>query len=66
MLTKTDSMDLLSRIRTDFVGLDTTYALADGRTTRRIYLDSTASTLMMGVAQRAIALFLERYLERGD
>ena len=61
MPTKIDSMELLSRIRTDFVGLDMTYALADGRTTRRIYLDSTASTLMMGVAHRAIGQFLEHY-----
>ena len=35
--------------------------LATGETTRRIYLDSTASTLMMGTAHRASIEFLRHY-----
>ena len=52
---------LLSEIRTDFIGLDTVYPLADGRKTRRIYLDSTASTLMMRAAHDAIEAFYNHY-----
>ena len=55
------TLELIERVKTDFVGLDTSYTLADGRTTRRIYLDSTASTLMMGAAQRAMLKFLGHY-----
>jgi len=51
----------LQKIRNDFIGLDTHYTLADGRHTRRVYLDSTASTLMMGVAYRAMTSFLDHY-----
>lgn len=54
-------MALLEKINKDFIGLETTYTLATGETTRRIYLDSTASTLMMGAAQRAALKFLEHY-----
>jgi selenocysteine lyase/cysteine desulfurase len=61
MATRDEATDLLSRVRADFIGLDTEYTLADGRRTRRIYLDSTASTLMMGVAHEAIEQFLEHY-----
>ena len=45
--------DLLEKIQDDFIGLDTKYKLADGTISPRIYLDSTASTLMMGAAYRA-------------
>lgn len=38
----------------DFIGLDTRYPLADGRVTRRHYLDSAASTLALRGA-RAVA-----------
>lgn len=51
----------LSSIQKDFIGLDTKYTLADGRKTRRIYLDSTASTLMMGVANDAVDSFYQHY-----
>ena len=54
-------MDLLKKIRGDFIGLDTMYTLADGRRTRRIYLDSTASTLIMGSAHKAIQQFYNHY-----
>ncbi len=52
---------LLRRIATDFIGLETSYPTAAGETTRRIYLDSTASTLMMGAAHRTMTAFLEHY-----
>ena len=35
--------DLLDKIKDDFIGLNTKYTLADGSTTKRIYLDTTAS-----------------------
>ena len=38
--------------------LDTTYKDVHGNITKRIYLDSTASTLMMGPAYRASQKFL--------
>ncbi len=54
-------MDLLAKIRTDFIGLDTAYVLATGESSRRIYLDSTASTLMMKSAHNAIEEFFQHY-----
>ena len=45
--------ELLNKIKDDFIGLDTKYTLADGTVAPRIYLDTTASSLMMGVAHRA-------------
>lgn len=47
----------LERLRRDVIGLDTAYPVADGGTRRRTYLDSSASTLRLGVVQRV----LERY-----
>ena len=54
-------MDLLSRIRRDFIGLNTEYILATGETSRRIYLDSTASTLMMKTAYNAVENYYQHY-----
>jgi len=51
----------LSKIQKDFIGIDTKYLLANGAKTRRIYLDSTASTLMMGAAHDAIESFYHHY-----
>ena len=47
----------------DFIGLDTQYKVANGSTIKRIYLDTTASSLMMGVAHRAANKFLKHALE---
>ncbi len=52
---------LFERIHDDFVGLETEYPLVTGESTRRIYLDSTASTLMMQAPFRMIGQFLEHY-----
>ena len=53
--------DLFEKIRSDFIGLDTEYTLVNGKKTKRIYLDTTASSLMMGVAYRASNKFLRHY-----
>jgi selenocysteine lyase/cysteine desulfurase len=52
---------VLNLIRSDFIGLDTKYILANGEKTQRIYLDSTASTLMMGAAHDAVEEFYKHY-----
>ena len=43
------------------VGLDVNYALADGRTTQRLYLDSAASTLQLGLARHVMDRFAPYY-----
>ncbi len=53
--------NLLSKVAADFIGLDTVYKTADGKKSRRIYLDSTASTLMMGAAHDAVEAFYDHY-----
>lgn len=53
--------EILSKVKADFIGLNTEYTLADGRQTKRIYLDSTASTLMMGAAHGVLESFLHHY-----
>ena len=45
--TATERRALLEALRPQFVGLDTAYRLADGRTVRRVYLDSAASNLRL-------------------
>jgi len=52
---------LYEKIKDDFIGLDKEYILANNNKTRRVYLDSTASTLMMGPAFRTAERFLENY-----
>ena len=56
-----NGQELLDKIKDDFIGLNTEYTLVDGKKYPRIYLDSTASTLMMGVAYRASRQFLKHY-----
>ena len=53
--------ELLDKIKNDFIGLDTQYIVASGKKLRRIYLDTTASSLMMGVANRSANEFLKHY-----
>ncbi len=55
------SVELMKRVQSDFLGLKTRYPIATGEITRRVYLDSTASTLMMGPAFRSASAFLEHY-----
>ena len=54
-------LDLLEKIKSDFIGLDTKYSIVSGEKIKRIYLDTTASSLMMGVASRASNSFLKHY-----
>ena len=61
---KTDikSKELLhEKISNDFIGLDTKYTVVSGESIKRTYLDSTASTLMMGGAYRVASEFLKHY-----
>ncbi len=61
MSIQTSSQILLSKVRSDFIGLDTVYTLANQQKTKRVYLDSTASTLMMGAAHDVLESFLDHY-----
>lgn len=58
---RAETRDLLGSLRQAFVGLDTRYPLADGQVTRRRYLDSAASTLMLRPAQQVAENFLRHY-----
>jgi cysteine desulfurase / selenocysteine lyase len=50
---------LLEALRGDFIGIDTRHCAADGRSRRRIYLDSAATTLMMSAAHATATAFLQ-------
>lgn len=52
---------LLERLRTAFIGLDTSYTLADGRRARRVYLDSAASNLCLSVSHQVARQALAHY-----
>lgn len=54
-------LDLLQKIRTDFIGIDTHYTLATNKRSKRHFLDSAASTLMMKTAQATAFEFLKHY-----
>lgn len=51
----------MNRFSLLFLGLDTRYLLADGRETRRHYLDSAASTLAMHCARQVADELLRHY-----
>ena len=52
---------LLEMIRSDFIGLDTKYETVGGQQTRRVYLDSTASSLMLRPTAQITADFMRHY-----
>lgn len=52
---------LLDELRADFIGLDTAYVNVRGDRTRRVYLDSTASSLMLRPAGMIAADFMQHY-----
>ncbi len=56
-----DHAALLEKLRRDAIGLNTSYNLANGERTRRIYLDSTASTLRLKVVQEVLDRYLPYY-----
>jgi selenocysteine lyase/cysteine desulfurase len=52
---------LFQKIRGDFIGLNTQYRVVSGETSTRVYLDSTATTLMMKVAHDVMEDFYKHY-----
>ena len=52
---------LIDRLAEDTVGLNLEYVLADGRKTRRIYLDNAASTLQLGIVRSTLEKYLPFY-----
>jgi len=56
-----DNITLFEKVRKQFIGLDTEYTLATGETRERIYLDSTATTLMMEAAHEVLERFYHHY-----
>ena len=54
-------MNNLEKIKTDFIGLNTTYSTVNNKEIKRVYLDSTASTLMMKAAYKAMESFYDHY-----
>ncbi len=52
---------LLQQIQNSFIGRDTAYPTVNGKSGPRRYLDSAASTLMMGPAFEVTREFLEHY-----
>ena len=53
--------ELLKKLGRHAIGLDTQYKLATGETTRRIYLDTTASSLRLEVVQSVLEKFQPFY-----
>ena len=60
-LCEQDALKLIHRLRETTVGIDVEYPLATGVTSRRVYLDSTASTLQLGVVQQVMNKYLPYY-----
>ncbi|HNW78140.1 MAG TPA: aminotransferase class V-fold PLP-dependent enzyme [Candidatus Competibacteraceae bacterium] len=54
-------LSLDAALRSDFIGLDTCYPRADGGCSRRVYLDSAASTLALGCARQLADALLRHY-----
>jgi selenocysteine lyase/cysteine desulfurase len=52
---------ILDRLRREVIGLDVKYTIATGERTRRVYLDSTASTLRLKVVQDVLDRFQPYY-----
>lgn len=52
---------MLEKLKASVTGLNVEYQLATGENTRRIYLDSTASTLQIGVVRHVVDKYLPYY-----
>ena len=61
MSAQKDQHSLLEKLRQSTTGLNIEYALATGETRRRIYLDSTASTLQLGVVKDVMEKYMPYY-----
>ncbi|MDA7949275.1 MAG: aminotransferase class V-fold PLP-dependent enzyme [Hyphomicrobiaceae bacterium] len=59
--TEPHAQDSLEKLNRQAVGLDVRFKLATGETTRRIYLDSTASTLRLQIVQDVIDKYQPYY-----
>jgi selenocysteine lyase/cysteine desulfurase len=53
--------EMLDKLRRSTTGIDVQYPLANGETSRRVYLDSTASTLQLGVVKDVMERYLPYY-----
>lgn len=51
----------LDRLRRDVIGLDVRYPVAEGPARRRVYLDSAASTLRLGLVQKVLDRYQPHY-----
>lgn len=60
-LSLSEKTRLLEKLRQTTVGIDLEYVLASGQKSRRIYLDSTASTLQLGLVRDVIAKYMPFY-----
>jgi selenocysteine lyase/cysteine desulfurase len=58
---KTARAVLLEKLQREVIGLEVQYTLATGERTRRVYLDSTASTLRLKVVQEVLDKFQPYY-----
>lgn len=56
-----EAAERLEKLRRDAIGLDTRYPVVGGALRRRIYLDSAASTLRLGVVQKVLDRFQPHY-----
>ena len=56
-----DKHRLFEQLSREAIGLDAEYTLATGESTRRIYLDSTATTLMLGVVHDTLEKYQPYY-----
>jgi len=56
-----DKNRILKKLRETTVGIDIEYLLASGEKSRRVYLDSTASTLQLGLVRDVMAKYMPYY-----
>lgn len=56
-----DKSALLRKLRESTTGLNVEYTLASGETKRRVYLDSTASTLQLGIVRDVMKKYMPYY-----
>lgn len=56
-----DPHNLIEKLRISTTGIDVQFKLANGETSRRIYLGSTTSTLQLGVVKDVMDKYLPYY-----
>ena len=60
-LTLEEREKMVRKLRETTTGIDVEYQLANGESSRRVYLDSTASTLQLGVVTDVMQKYLPYY-----